>query len=210
MLRPHFLVLSLGNPAPYYDTLHSAGHLALDSLQAVLGSSGEHQPAFDRTSREARKHGASSIGLKYALVQSPTQMNISGPWVAKTYREFQRKRATESVEGRSPDDATVFVLVHDDLDSPLGKVQQLDWTRSARGHNGIKSVHAQSGMKHPPTLKSGQHWTRIAVGIGRPGASRDPHDISRYVLRNITDEERCALGDTGLKILALLKEMNGC
>ncbi|EMT66161.1 Putative peptidyl-tRNA hydrolase [Fusarium odoratissimum] len=41
MFNPRFLVVSLGNPLPRYESLHSAGHFALNGLAQVL-----RQPSF--------------------------------------------------------------------------------------------------------------------------------------------------------------------
>ena len=76
-----------------------------------------------------------------------TFMNLSGPAVAPLFR----KRA----EG--PED---LVVVHDDLDLPVGAVR-LKRGGGTGGHNGLKSLGEELG-----TLA----FLRIRIGIGRPPA----------------------------------------
>lgn len=71
-----------------------------------------------------------------------------------------------------------LVVVHDELESPLGKVK-VKVGGSARGHNGIKSCVGSLG---------GLAFTRIGVGIGRP-ESRESRDVAGYVLRKMSGVE---------------------
>lgn len=173
MFDPRFLVVSLGNPAPYHESLHSAGHRVLKSLQRRLGP---HQPAF-ANARLGGASAASSAGTKYVLAQSPTLMNVSGPWVAKAWRQ------TLAASGGRPGDLGL-VIIHDDLEQPLGAVRLRDWGRSHRGQNGVKSVSAS--LRQAEFAES--RWARIAVGIGRP-EQRDRSTVSDYVLRPMTRDQ---------------------
>lgn len=193
MFYPRFLVISLGNPGPYIDTLHSAGHSVLLSLQRLLCA--EQQPPF-RSSRCGKKSSLLSAGPKYTLLQSPTLMNLSGPWVAKAWKE------TLAEEGLTPANVSL-VLVHDDLEEDLGVVKLRQWTRSHRGHNGVKSVNQslQIGQQH------GARWARISVGIGRPEA-RDYNSVSDYVLRKMSGFQRGIIEDKATpQVLSCLLEL---
>lgn len=100
-------------------------------------------------------------------------MNISGVGVAAAWRQFAR-------ENKAGDTEPQLVVVHDEMELPLGKVKEKNGNSSAKGHNGLKSIKEQlNGLK----------YTRIGVGIGRPD-SRDPEVVSRYVLRRVSGEER--------------------
>ncbi|TPX12821.1 uncharacterized protein E0L32_006701 [Thyridium curvatum] len=181
MFSPHFLVVSLGNPAPYLDTLHSAGHIVLDALQQQLRDA---QPPF-ASERRGKKSCQTSNGPKYTLVKSPTLMNVCGPWLAKTWKE------TLADQNLTPEELGL-VLVHDDLEEDLGVVKIRKWDRSHRGHNGVKSVNASlRGADY-----KGARWARISVGIGRPG-ERDRSTVSDYVLRRTTQRERSVLAEQG-------------
>ncbi|KAI4859537.1 peptidyl-tRNA hydrolase [Hypoxylon rubiginosum] len=192
MFSPRFLVVSLGNQAPYYDCLHSAGHFALASLQKALGSS---QPSFT-SERYGRKACLASTGNTYIMIQSPTMMNISGPWVAKTWREVLENYQLKPSE-------LSLVLVHDDLEEDLGHVRIRKWKASHRGHNGIKSVNAN--LK--PSDFPGVRWSRISIGIGRPEA-RDQMSVSDYVLKKMTRHQRSAIdGQVGPRVLGCLRQL---
>ncbi|KAG9497582.1 hypothetical protein J7337_010443 [Fusarium musae] len=122
MFNPRFLVVSLGNPLPKYESLHSAGHFALNGLAQVL-----RQPSF----REV------AFG-----VQSPTLMNISGRFVAKAWKEMTNQHDPSSLS---------LVIVHDELEKDLGIVRLTAWDRSHKGHNGIKSVKGSLSQNKYPT-----------------------------------------------------------
>ncbi|KAK1763210.1 putative peptidyl-tRNA hydrolase [Phialemonium atrogriseum] len=179
MFNPRFLVISLGNPAPYVGTLHSVGHLAVASLQKILSP---EQPPF-ASERHGKKSVLASAGPKYTLLQSPTLMNISGPWVAKAWKEMLANR------GLAPADLSL-VLVHDDLEEDLGVVKIRQWSRSHRGHNGVKSVNSSL----LPKDYNDPRWSRISVGIGRP-EGRDRTTVSDYVLREMTKWEKSVIED---------------
>lgn len=170
MFTPRFLVVSLGNPLPKYDSLHSAGHFALNGLAKVL-----RHPEFQEVTL-GRQKCLLSQGPKYTLVQSPTLMNISGGFVARAWQEMVKQHDPTSLS---------LVIVHDELERDLGVVRLTAWDRSHKGHNGIKSVKGSlSQGKYPQSP-----FCRIAVGIGRP-KERDAATVSRYVLDRLSGEQR--------------------
>ncbi|KAL2162949.1 hypothetical protein VTH06DRAFT_6785 [Thermothelomyces fergusii] len=173
------LVVSLGNPAELRNTYHSAGHIVLEALQRALG---REQPPFV-PSRIGRETALVSVGARFALLQSPAIMNVSGPWVARAYREHLSDR------GLAPSEVG-FVLVHDDLEEELGVVRIRDWKRSHRGHNGVKSVNG--ALHADPAGK----WARVSIGIGRPDA-RDKRTVSNFVLSRVPRHERSILEGSG-------------
>ncbi|KAL2022379.1 hypothetical protein VTK56DRAFT_5446 [Thermocarpiscus australiensis] len=173
------LVISLGNPGEYRNTYHSAGHVVLEAVQRQLGP---EQPSFT-PQRLGKQTTLSSIGARYALFQSPATMNVSGPWVARAYREHLADTGLTPAE-------VGLVLVHDDLEEELGVVKIRNWARSHRGHNGVKSVNA--ALRADPAGK----WARISVGIGRP-AERDKSSVSGFVLSRMSREARSVLEGRG-------------
>lgn len=173
MFSPRFLVVSLGNPLPRYESLHSAGHFALNGLAQVL-----RQPSF-REVTLGKQTCLVSQGPKYTLVQSPTLMNISGSFVARAWQDMIKQHDASSLS---------LVIVHDELEKDLGVVRLTAWDRSHKGHNGIKSVRGSLSQKKYPDSP----FVRIAVGIGRP-VERDAETVSRYVLDRISSEQRKVL-----------------
>jgi len=194
MFNPRFLVISLGNPAPYTETLHSVGHLALSSFQKKFPS---EQPPF-AAARYGKKSVLASAGRKYTLIQSPTLMNISGTWVARAWKEMLQDQSLTPAD-------LALVLVHDDLEEDLGVVKIRQWNRSHRGHNGVKSVNASLR----PCEYEGARWSRISVGIGRP-EGRDKSTVSDYVLRKMSKWEKSVIEDQGAPaVLGALVELEG-
>ncbi|TDZ29974.1 Peptidyl-tRNA hydrolase [Colletotrichum spinosum] len=191
LFKPRFLIISLGNPAPYTDTLHSAGHHALQHLKTLLEPA---QPRFERTNALGKKPCKASLGEKYMLAQCPTLMNISGRFVANAWKAVQEAEKDHS--------NLHLVVVHDDLEEELGVVKMRQWSRSPKGHNGIKSIKSSLNEDKYPDAK----WSRISIGIGRP-ESREKDVISKYVLRPMTDHELQTLEEkTGQGVLKCLSE----
>lgn len=185
------LVVSLGNPSPYTETLHSAGHLALGAVQQLLSYD---QPPF-ASERYGKKATMASAGPKYIFLQSPTMMNVTGPWLAAAWKGVMAD------QGLGPAQLPL-VLVHDDLESELGEVKVRQWKASHRGHNGVKSAHASLNIgQYPDAL-----WARITVGIGRP-EGRDKSTVSDYVLRKTSRWEKSTITDTAPGIVGALMEL---
>ena len=201
------LICSIGNPgAPYANTLHSAGH----TLTSYLSTAKNYKP-FTKglsglVSRPSAPLSFSIIGGyrrvegdspspedDWTFWQSTAFMNGSGNSVRKAYNEWLRgvrQMNGASAEGR-------LVVVHDELESELGKVTVRDGAASAKGHNGLKSCQQQLG---------GVKWWRVGVGIGRP-ESRDPDVVSKYVLGKMTAFQRAALEKSALNVFKALESI---
>lgn len=196
--NPHFLVVSLGNPPPHAESLHSAGHIVLQSLQQQLQRDPSHsQPTF-ASERIAKKATQASRGLRYTLLQCPTLMNVSGPWVAKAWREVLAE-----AEEQHPDRPLGLVVVHDDLEEDMCVVKVRKWDRSHRGHNGLKSIMATIRQAEFKESK----WAKISVGIGRP-EGRDHNTVSDYVLKPLSKYQKGVLSEQAASpVLAALEEI---
>jgi PTH1 family peptidyl-tRNA hydrolase len=115
-------------------------------------------------------------------------MNISGVSLAAAWRQFQRDVG--------PGESTRLVVIHDELELPLGAVKIKNGDASPKGHNGLKSIKEQL---------RGVEYTRIGVGIGRP-QSREPNVVANYVLRKMGPMEMAKLeGCVGIVEEALRK-----
>lgn len=194
--NPRFLVVSLGNPAPHTKTLHSAGHLALQAVQQQLHRE-NGQPSFS-SERIAKKASKVSAGDKYTLVQCPTFMNVSGPWVAKAWKE-----TLASHQEQDPTRPLGLVIVNDDLEEDLGAIKVQKWDKSHRGHNGLKSIKSVINAD----AYTDSRWGRVSVGIGRPEA-RDAATVSNYVLKPWSKHQEQVLYEkSGPGVLAALNEI---
>jgi PTH1 family peptidyl-tRNA hydrolase len=190
---PTIYVISLGNPAPHTSTLHSAGHLVLKSLIASGAISG--QPAFSNAPFGKKKSIPASVGPRFTFLQCPTFMNVSGGFVSRVWKDDILAKTLPTNAG--------IVLVHDDLEVDIGTVKIREWGRSARGHNGVKSVHEK--LKLP----AGAKCARISVGIGRP-VERDAMAVSSYVLGPMPEKAREFLdGKAPELVLQKLEELEG-
>jgi PTH1 family peptidyl-tRNA hydrolase len=146
------LVVGLGNPGPEYrSTRHNAGFLVVERLAARHGVRLRH--GLFANAESARVRVASESVL---LLRPLTYMNLSGRAVGPLARREQA----------APEDV---LLVHDDLDIPLGRLRVRSGG-SAGGHRGVRSVLDALGSESVP---------RVRVGIGRPP---DGVDAAQYVL----------------------------
>src|SRR5919108_4770261 len=146
------LVVGLGNPGREYpDHRHNVGFMAADELARRHG--GSFRSKFSGELAEIR------LGeLRLAVLKPQTYMNESGRSVAAAARFF-----------KTP--AERIVVVHDEVDLPLGRLQARLGGGLA-GHNGLRSV-AQH-LRTPDFL-------RVRVGVGRPERG-DPRPVADFVL----------------------------
>jgi PTH1 family peptidyl-tRNA hydrolase len=139
-------VVGLGNPgAEYARTRHNAG---ADTV-AVLAQ--RHGGRLKR-SKESALVAEVRVGAKrLALAYPQTYMNDSGRAVAPLVRRF------------GIDDLALLVVVHDELDLPLGSVR-VKAGGGLAGHNGLRSIKAH--------LHS-DAFTRVRIGIGKPPGGKE-------------------------------------
>lgn len=110
-------------------------------------------------------------------------MNISGPAVAGAWKTFLSSTSSSSSAGRANGQLAGeprLVVLHDELEAPLGAVRVRPGDVSPKGHNGLKSIR---------DAMPGARYTRIGIGIGRP-ESRSADVVAGYVLRKMSREER--------------------
>ncbi|KAM4616040.1 peptidyl-tRNA hydrolase isoform 2-T2 [Polymixia lowei] len=158
------LVVGLGNPG-MEGSRHSVGMAVLGALAARLG-------VADRWHGDKHVSGEVIVSeiqdTQVVLLRPKLLMNINGVSVAKAAGKYSVK----------PEDV---LLVHDELDKPLGKIA-IKHGGSARGHNGVRSCVDCLQTDVMP---------RLRVGIGRP-AGKTP--VDRYVLGRFSREEQKVLG----------------
>jgi PTH1 family peptidyl-tRNA hydrolase len=132
----------LGNPgAEYVGTRHNIGADVIARLATRHGG----RLRSDRALRSLATEVVAG-GHRLALAFPQTFMNDSGLAVAPLVRRF------------GIEDLARLVVVHDELDLPVGRIQ-VKAGGGLAGHNGLKSIKAH--------LHS-DAFTRIRVGIGKP------------------------------------------
>jgi PTH1 family peptidyl-tRNA hydrolase len=135
------LVVGLANPgAEYAGTRHNVGAEVVELLAQRHG--GSLKRSKERAVVDEVRVGA----LRMALAVPTTYMNLSGEAVAPLVRRY------------GIDDPHRLVIVHDELDLPVGKLK-VKLGGGLAGNNGLKSVKA-----HLHT----DDFARVRVGIGKP------------------------------------------
>jgi PTH1 family peptidyl-tRNA hydrolase len=158
------IIVGLGNPGKKYErTRHNAGFLVVDALARSL--------RFDLSQEKYHALiGKGRVGEEEALLAKPqTFMNESG-------------RSVGAILRYTSVSAGDLVVVHDELDLPLGAVR-VKAGGGHGGHNGLRSIIDHVGTPD---------FIRVRVGVGRPAPGRDAAD---YVLSPFAPAERIAAED---------------
>jgi peptidyl-tRNA hydrolase, PTH1 family len=157
------LVVGLGNPgAQYAGTRHNMGVEVIEALAARHGGR-------LRKGKELALVDEVRIGeRRVALAWPQTFMNNSGDSVQLLVSRY------------GIEDPARLVVVHDELDLPVGRLK-LKLGGGLAGNNGLKSITAHLGTNE---------FARVRVGIGKPSSSRQGAD---HVLRPPGKAERTEL-----------------
>ncbi|MCD6500907.1 aminoacyl-tRNA hydrolase [bacterium] len=156
------LIVGLGNPGTkYLRTRHNIGFRVLDGFQRE-----NNFPNFELAKKFNSLISQGKIsGKKILLAKPQTFMNNSGKAV---------KSLTHFYKITSPGN---IVIVHDDIDLPLGKIR-IAKNRGSAGHKGVESIIKELGTKD---------FARIRVGIRNKELGI--RETEKYVLQKFTKEE---------------------
>ncbi len=159
------LIVGLGNPGRHYaNNRHNVGFACLSHFAKTQGIQ------FDKKQGRARTGRGQVAGDDVVVARPQTYMNLSGQSVGQLMKKFSINL----------DD---LVVVHDDMDIPLGKIRIRRGGGSA-GHKGLASVITY--LKSPD-------FTRIRIGIGRPAkpfTEVNEDEIIAYVLSGFSTAEK--------------------
>jgi len=161
------LIVGLGNPGRNYaHNRHNAGFICLNYFARMQGI------RFDKKQSRARTGLGAVAGNKVVVAKPQTHMNLSGQSVSRLVKKFDINLDN-------------ILVVHDDLDLPLGKIRIRQGGGSG-GHKGVNSIITELGSRD---------FLRIRVGIGRPITSEGSTEVSEddiiaYVLSDFTAEEK--------------------
>ncbi len=158
-----YAVVGLGNPGEEYkSTRHNAGRMAAEDFAKK-----NKFPVwvFDKK-LNAQKSEKKIGGEKTALILPDTFMNNSGNAVAKIITS--QKKAEQ------------LVVVHDDLDLPLGKFK-ISFAKSSAGHRGVESVIRK--------IKT-DRFTRLRIGIcsGKKSSPADNKPKGKGLIKFLTEK----------------------
>ncbi len=151
------LIVGLGNPGEdYKNTRHNTGSLFIDYLTGKC-----------KVEKKGKLKNSHFYKLDNGdiLLKSDTFMNNSGIAVKEAVKWFDT------------DIEKYLILVHDDLDLPLGKYK-CQFAKSPRDHKGVKSVEDHLGTNK---------FHRVRIGIDNRGEKRIDGD--KYVLTRFKTDE---------------------
>ena len=149
------------------------------SSRVVVGL-GNAERQYQRTRHNlgarAVSEAISRLGLRPAPGLVPLPMSRSGFVLPDGFMNDSGQLVLKGVERWRPS-AEGLLVVHDDLDLPLGEVRERDGGGHG-GHNGLRDIIKRLGTGA---------FQRLRIGIGRPPGGMDPAD---YVLATLRPEER--------------------
>ena len=158
-----FLIVGLGNPGKKYEkTRHNVGFMVLDAI-----ASNFQFPIFNFQSKfNAQISKGLTDNQKVVLAKPQVFMNNSGRAVKSLYTKYKIQ------------DTKYIVVVHDDINIPLGKIK-VSQGRGSAGHKGVESIIQSLGTKN---------FTRIRIGI-QPAIGK-PKNVEGFVLQPFKKSER--------------------
>jgi PTH1 family peptidyl-tRNA hydrolase len=165
------LIAGLGNPGKKFkNTRHNIGFEVIDRLKKEKGF-----PGFRLSKKFQAKISRGSLNKKKVLLIKPqTFMNNSGESLKKLTSFYKKKN---------------LIVIHDDIDLPLGKIK-ISREKGSAGHKGVQSIIDK--------LKT-QDFTRFRVGI-LPKKEK-PEELERFVLKKFTKEEKKIIKEAIKKII---------
>lgn len=158
-----FCVVGLGNPGERYaSTRHNVGFLLADFLAESFRTDWFFERKWE--SLTARPEGLSGSTL---LLKPQTFMNASGRAVARVASFFKLP-------------ASAFLVLHDDITLPVGRVK-VSAKGGAGGHNGVSDIFQRLG----------EGIFRFRIGIG--SKANPSMDLKDHVLGRLTPDEKASI-----------------
>lgn len=173
------LILGLGNPGKEYEgTRHNAGREAAMTFAKRLDFS-----EFEADKRSMALIASKKSGSKTIIAALPeTFMNKSGSAAAKLFRAKK-----ENAD---------LVVLHDDLDLPLGRFK-ISYGKNSGGHKGVESV--MRGLKT-------KNFVRIRIGIS-PKKKPDHNEMMKFIVGRFKPAEQDIIKKVFKKISEALECM---
>lgn len=169
------LVVGLGNPGrEYAKTRHNIGFMVVDHL------------AREEEVKVSKK-GFSSLWAKGKIGDEEVLFLLPQAFMNRSGEAVREIKDYYRIEDRD------LVVVHDDLDLPLGRIK-LDFEAGAAGHRGVGSIIEVLGTKG---------FYRVRIGIGRPARKEE---VEAYVLSPFEEGEEEAVCETVKDAVKILRE----
>ena len=152
------LIVGLGNPGKEYeDTRHNIGYMVVDNF-VKANNLGTFTEKFNGLILKTTYNDEQLI-----IVKPLSYMNLSGDVVRKVSDYYKI-------------DINDILVIHDDLDMPVGKIK-LKVGGSSGGHNGIKDITNKLGN---------ENYKHLKIGI----ANDKNIDTKDYVLGKFKDNDK--------------------
>lgn len=133
-----WIIVGLGNPGgEYARTRHNAGRIVLEALRERMGWG----PWEYRKTHDALIAHGDLAGRPVLLVEPETYMNASGKSLVSLVKD--------------PDQAARLIVLHDDVDLPLGE-WRFSYERGSGGQKGVESIMS--------TLHT-RAFVRVRIGV---------------------------------------------
>ncbi|MEK7617508.1 MAG: aminoacyl-tRNA hydrolase [Patescibacteria group bacterium] len=181
------LIIGLGNPGPKYEKVrHNLGFMVVDEFIKKMDGGRWKIGVEDRNWKVEKKFKSEILRGVYTersrsaqddkeeivLVKPQTYMNNSGLAVKLLTTNYQLP-------------TTNLIVIHDDLDLPLGKIK-IRLGGAAAGHHGVESIINSLGT---------DKFIRVRLGIGnlRTQSSEHKHahvDAEKFVLQPFMHSEK--------------------
>lgn len=164
-----YLIIGLGNPGKKYEkTRHNVGFLTVNNLQLTIDSFSDLKlnKKFNAEIAEGKINSE-----KILLLKPQTFMNESGQAAAAAVRFYKIK-------------TTNILVIHDDIDLPLGKIR-IKKDGSSGGHLGVQSIINSLNT---------ENFLRLKIGVG-PKIRPPKFDAAKFVLQKFTKSEEKILSD---------------
>ena len=175
------VIIGLGNPGKEYEkTRHNAGR---NAVELIAKQEGAGEFVFNKTANALVVKGTVG-GENATLVLPETMMNTSGKAVSTFIK--------------TPKAAKGLVVIHDDLDLPLGTIKMV-FGRGSGGHKGVESI-----MRAVKT----QDFARIRIGISAEGKKHQTKKVSgeEKVIKHVIGKWKPSEEATVKKVLKKVAE----
>ena len=174
------LIIGLGNPGKKYKkTRHNIGFMVIDEL-----INGEQVKAKIKRKKTNSATWETSYNYKKIILIKPlTFINNSGKVVKAIVNNL--KSSIQSL-----------VVIHDDIDLPLGKIK-ISKNVSSAGHKGVQSIINELKTKN---------FIRVRIGIA-PEIKEKPENTTKFVLEKFNKKEKKELKQIIKKAVEEIKNL---
>ncbi len=162
------LIIGLGNPGEKFQkTRHNLGFAVLDTLENKSLPVKKSQQFWTLEKKFKAEIGNLEFGEQELLLVKPqTFMNLSGMAVSLVKNYYKV----------NPED---IIVIHDDLDLPLGKIK-IRLGGAAAGHHGVENIIKELGT---------DQFIRIRLGIGNQKSLSGEHKRISFNAEHFVVEE---------------------